>query len=460
MSLRARIVFYLVALHVLLGGMAFYALLDSPWLLLAAEVVFAASAMTGYFLVKSFFVPLELIRTGSELMRERDFSCHFSEVGQREMDDLIRIYNSMIDQLREERRKVEERNLFLDKVLDASPSGVVTLGHDGSITQANPAAERIAGVRDRATDSTPAMAAGAGGPRAGARDARGVSKLIGEPVDAFPPAIARAFRDLAEGGSAVVAWQGSRRLKIRRGSFYDRGFHRDFFLLEELTEELRASERAAYGKLIRMMSHEVNNSAGSVRSLLESCRTYGDQLRAEDRSDYDQALQVAVRRLLHLNAFMNGLAQVVRIPPPERRPCDLPALLGDIAALVEPEMEQRRIRLAWEPPTEFPQVPLDKNQMEQVLVNVLRNAADAIGEGGGTVTMRLAANGGRPSLSIRDTGPGIPPEAEAHLFTPFFSTKREGQGIGLTLVREILSQHALEFDLRNVEGGAEFRIFF
>ena len=125
MSLRARIVFYLVALHLLLGAMAFYALLDRPWLLLGAEVVFAASAVTGWWLVKSFFVPLDLIRTGSGLIRERDFSSRFSEVGQREMDDLIRIYNTMIDQLREERRKVEERKPPKPVLSDLRESGQI-----------------------------------------------------------------------------------------------------------------------------------------------------------------------------------------------------------------------------------------------------------------------------------------------------------------------------------------------
>jgi C4-dicarboxylate-specific signal transduction histidine kinase len=98
--------------------------------------------------------------------------------------------------------------------------------------------------------------------------------------------------------------------------------------------------------------------------------------------------------------------------------------------------------------------------MEQVLVNVLRNAMEAIGRDG-TVTLSLSANGARPSLAVRDTGPGIPREAEAQLFAPFFSTKAKGRGIGLTLIREILTQHDLDFDLRNVaSGGAEFRISF
>jgi C4-dicarboxylate-specific signal transduction histidine kinase len=85
---------------------------------------------------------------------------------------------------------------------------------------------------------------------------------------------------------------------------------------------------------------------------------------------------------------------------------------------------------------------------------------EAIGEDG-SVRVELSANGRRPCLAVRDSGPGIPSDVETHLFTPFFSTKSEGQGIGLTLIREILTQHDLDFDLRNVDPvGAEFRIFF
>jgi len=434
MSLRGKILLYLIAIHLILGGLALFALIDRPPLLLAAEAVFVGSAVVGYRLVRAFFVPLDLIRTGAELMRERDFASHFREVGQAEMDALISIYNRMVDQLREERRRLEERNLFLDKVLDASPTGVVTLDHDRRIAQINPAATRL-------------VAADAGA-------------LEGEPVERIPEPVGPVLRELDDGGSAVVAVGGGRRLRCRRGSFYDRGFSRSFFLIEELTDELRESEKAAYGKLIRMMSHEVNNSVGAVRSLLESCQRYGAQLHESDRGDYDQALRVASTRLGHLASFMNGLAEVVRIPPPDRRPTDVPRLVGEVALLVQPELARRRIALAWTPPARFPDVALDKNQIEQVLVNVLRNAMEAAGEGG-TVAMSLSADGVRPWLSVRDDGPGIAPEAEPHLFTPFFSTKREGQGVGLTLVREILLQHNLDFDLRNVPPrGAEFRIFF
>ena len=125
---------------------------------------------------------------------------------------------------------------------------------------------------------------------------------------------------IPEGGSEVLALQGGRRLKATRAELFDRGFPRGFLLLEELTEELRASEKAAYGKLIRMMSHEINNSVGAVGSLLDSFRGYAGELGEEDREDYLQAIAVAISRLENLRAFMNGFAEVVRLPPPDRRP--------------------------------------------------------------------------------------------------------------------------------------------
>ncbi len=127
---------------------------------------------------------------------------------------------------------------------------------------------------------------------------------------------------IPEGGSEVLALPGGRRLKATRAELFDRGFPRGFLLLEELTEELRASEKAAYGKLIRMMSHGIYISVGAVGSLLDSFRGYADELKGEDRDDFVQAIAVAITRLENLRAFMNGFAEVVRLPEPDRRLCD------------------------------------------------------------------------------------------------------------------------------------------
>jgi two-component system, NtrC family, nitrogen regulation sensor histidine kinase NtrY len=430
MSLRAKVVLYLVLIHVVLGAISFLALRESRWLLLGVEGLFVLSIAFGWMLVRSFFVPLDLIRTGAELMSERDFTSTFREVGQPEMDALIRIYNGMTERLRDERLQLQERNYFLDRLLAASPSGVLTLDFDGRLGSINPSARQLLQIE---TD------------------------VQGLPLDALGP-LGAALAGIPAGESRVVA-DGPRRLKVSRAEFFDRGFPRSFLLVEELTEELRASEKSAYGKLIRMMSHEVNNSVGPVSSLLDSFRGYSSALGEEDRRDFEEAIDVAVARMRRLSAFMNGFAEVVRLPEPERRPCDLRRLLDEILLLLRPELERRRIQVEWETAEEVPPVELDRNQIEQVLVNVLKNAMESIGEDG-RIGLRLFLDGERTVLTVSDTGPGIPEDVRPLLFTPFFSTKRDGRGLGLTLVREILTAHDARFGLENRERGAEFRVRF
>lgn len=430
MSLRAKIIAYLVLIHAVLAVISFVVLREDPLWLLAVEGLFVLSVVFGVMLMRAFFVPLELIRTGAELIGERDFTTQFREVGQPEMDSLIRIYNRMIDRLREERLKLQEQHYFLEKILAASPAGVMTLDFDGRISSLNPAAEAMLQTAS----------------------AEALGKEIGE----LAPPVGPALAGLALGGSEVLPLQGGRRLKATRTEFFDRGFPRSFLLLEELTEELRASEKAAYGKLIRMMSHEINNSVGAVGSLLDSFRGYAGPLGEEDRDDFLQGITVAITRLENLRAFMNGFAEVVRLPPPDRRPTDVKRLVDEILLLMRPELDRRRIAVEWEKSEPPAPIDLDRNQIEQVLVNVLKNAMESIGEDG-AILLRLDRGG----LSIRDTGPGLSEEARALLFTPFFSTKRNGRGLGLTLVQEILSAHGFEFSLAPAEGGgAEFRLSF
>jgi nitrogen fixation/metabolism regulation signal transduction histidine kinase len=436
MSLRTKIVAYLVLIHGVLAVISFFVLRENRLWLLAVEALFALSIVLGIFLVRAFFVPLELIRTGAELISERDFTSQFRAVGQPEMDALIAIYNRMIGRLREERLKAQEQHYFLDRILNASPAGVLTLDFDSRVSLLNPSARELLGLTDEE-----------------ALDRR-LEEL---------PGTGPALSAVPLGESRMLT-HGRRRLKVSRTELFDRGFPRHFLIVEELTEELRSSEKAAYGKLIRMMSHEVNNSVGPVSSLLDSFRGYSDQLGEEDRQDFTNAVTVAIARLERLGAFVNGFAEVVRLPPPDRRPCDVRQLLDEILVLLRPQLERRRIQALWEKAEPVPPIDLDRNQFEQVLVNVLKNAMEAIDQCDqtpGRIALRLGWEADRPVLRIADTGPGISEEIRPLLFTPFFSTKRDGRGLGLTLIQEILTQHGFDFGLENrEEGGAEMWVGF
>jgi nitrogen fixation/metabolism regulation signal transduction histidine kinase len=415
MTLRTKLLLWFIVLHLVFAGLAVVVLMEHQNWLFAVEVSFVISIVISYRMVNALFVPIELIRTGAELINERDFTSRFVPVGQPEMDRLIEIYNAMIDRLRDERLAAEEQQQLLQKIVEASPSGIVICDFNGTIQQANPAAQR----------------------------------LLSE------PAVAAALPSLAAGESKLVTLAGARKLKIWNAEFRDRGFAKTFYLLEEMTEELRLTEKTAYEKLIRMMSHEVNNSVGAVRSLLESVLQYSQQIGPDDRADFTNALTIAAARIESLNRFMTGFADVVRLPPPHPREVQLATVIDDIGTLLRPELEQRRIALRVDIKRDET-IRADQSQFEQVIINVIRNAMESIRKDGAiAVTFRDHV------LTVADTGRGIDPAARDELFTPFFTTKREGRGLGLTIVSEILNNHRLPFSLQNREGGgAEFRVTF
>lgn len=414
MTLRGKILIYVIALHAVLAGASLAFLLEQTELLFVVEGLFVLSVIISIRLVRVLFVPLDLIQTGAELIAERDFTSRLAPVGQMEMDTLIDVYNRMIDRLREERLAAEERHQLLQKIVAASPAGIVICDFDGRIEQMNPAAERM------------------------------MTAELREQLESIPA-----------GASRLLTHLGARRMKVSRAEFRDRGFAKTFYLLEEMTEELRVSEKSAYEKLIRMMSHEVNNSVGAVRSLLESSLRYAPQVGEADREDFRGALTVASARIDALNRFMSAFADVVRIPAPRRSPARIADLCERIAALMRPELQERGIAIELDL-ADRREYDVDASQIEQVILNIVRNAIDAIGRDG---ALRITFRDG--VLSIADSGPGIADAIRSELFTPFFTTKRDGRGLGLTIVHDILANHGLAFALKSrAEGGADFTIEF
>jgi len=424
-SLRTKFVGYLLVLHLCFAAFAVFALYDHRIWMLAVEAFLIASFLVAQRIYRSMFRPLELLVAGAEMIKDSDFSATFREIGQAEMDQLIAVYNRMIVTLREERIRFEEQNYFLDRLLRASPAGIITFDYDGRIDLANSAAAVLLG-------STPGALAG-----------RTLDELR------MPPAAAVA--GIPVGESRVVTLYSRRRFKCSRSEFHYRGFPRSFVVIEELTEELRRSEKAAYEKLIRVMSHEVNNSIGAATSLLHSCLNYRSQIGEDDRQDFEDALRVAIERMAHLNEFMRGFADVVRLPSPKFQSCDLQRMLENIALLMKPECDRRRIRWRWVIESAPGQVRADPGLLEQAFVNIIKNAMEAIGQEG-CITIRFTSRQGKPAVVVEDTGPGFPPELKDSPFTPFFSTKDHGQGIGLTMVQEILNLHGFDFRLESEAG--------
>ncbi len=370
MSLSARFAAYLAVVHLAAAVVAVWTLRAQPWWLALAEVALAGSLATGVLLVRATVRAVTLPREAAQWLADGDFTTRFQHVGQPEVDAQIDLYNRMIDGLRAARVAAEEQQQFLVRVMRASPAGMIVLDFDRRIAAINPAADRLLGLVGR--DVTGRTFAEIGGP------------------------VAAQLAALPAGQQHLVSPGDGRRLRLAHGTFVDRGFARSFFSIEELTDEVRRLERAAHEKLIRLLSHEVNNTVGAASSLLQSCLTYGVQLRPEDRADYEHALSVVIDRTARLNDFMRGFADVYRLPAPRRHPSDLRETVSAIGALVKAQCEARGIAWRVALPDHAVVVEIDRGQVEQALLNVAKNAIEAVGRDG-TIRVRLAGGPRRGS---------------------------------------------------------------
>ncbi|RYU80238.1 sensor histidine kinase [Hymenobacter persicinus] len=424
MTLRAQFLLFVTLIHGVLIVLAAQVMRTNAPLFICLELVLLASVYLTVQLYRGFVRPFQLIAAGTEAIRSKDFSMKFVPVGQREMDQLINVYNDMIDELRQERVTQHEKSFLLERLLQASPAGVLLLDFEGRIETLNPAAAQYLQL--------PAAA------------------VLGLRPGELPGAWGAALGTLSAGTGQVVRLSGIQTYRAHCSHFLDRGFSRNFILLEELTQELIRQEKQAYEQLIRMMSHEINNSIGAINSILQSFAHYTPQLRPADQPDFTEALEVSIGRNTHLANFIANFANLVRLPAPNRRPCDVHELLRAICRLLLVPSENRHIRWHWELAPGPLWVSLDHQQLEQAVLNIVKNALEAIGENG-NLTIRTTAE--PPTLVVLNDGPGIAPDVQQRLFTPFFSTKRDGQGIGLTLIRDILLQHGFRFRLETQADG-------
>ncbi|GAB2691543.1 sensor histidine kinase [Hymenobacter frigidus] len=432
MTLRLKFILFVVLIHAVLIALAAQLRTTNPALFIGSEVLLLVSIVLTVQLYQGFVRPFQLIAAGTAAIQAKDFSMKFVPVGQREMDQLITVYNQMIDALRRERVSQHEKSMLLERLIQASPAGILVLDFEGRIESANAAAARFMGQ--------PAAA------------------LPGQLPAALPGAWGPALAALTESQPQMLRLSGLATYRATAAHFLDRGFTRRFVVLEELTRELIRQEKQAYEQLIRMMAHEINNSIGAINSILHSFHHYAPQLAADDEPDFTQALDVSITRNTQLANFIGSFARLVRLPPPTRQPTDVHALLHGIGRLLQPQSEQRQVQWHWALAAEPLIISLDAQQLEQALLNVVKNALEAIGENG-NVWVRTTAE--PPTLIIENDGTSLTPEVSQQLFTPFFSTKRDGQGIGLTLVRDILLAHGFTFSLQaEPNGRTAFRIDF
>lgn len=432
--MKSKILFFILAALVFgsIIGVGFIFFKTDTFKFLIIEGIAILSIILFGILYYRLIKPYQIISSGMELLKEQDFSTRLRPIANSEANQVIEVFNKMMDQLKDERLQVREKNHFLDLLIQASPQGVIILDFDEKISEVNSAGLRLLNIPN-------------------------IDSVKGKKLHESSIAIGKQLADLKPDEDVVIRSSGITMYRCSRSSFIDRGFAHPFILIEELTHELLKIEKKSYENIIRMMAHEVNNSVGAISSTLNVISDILSQNEDNELADVLPAVNASFDRCKHLGHFISNFAEVVKIPQPTLSDVSINELAKSVDALTRIECQRRNISLNLNLTKETDKVYVDGIQFEQVLVNIVKNAYEAIGENG---DIEITTNSNPLSITIANDGPAISEEVRQKLFTPFFTTKSSGQGIGLMFVREVLLNHKCKFDLSSKDGWTKFEMVF
>lgn len=415
MSLKLKYAIFIGILHLVMVLLIYHVLNEQKWLFIASETLILLSLYLSYLLYLALIKPLDLMQSGTDAIADQDFSVKYLKTGSKEVDKLVDVFNTMIDSLRQERTYMSGQSYFIQNLLEVSPLGTIIMDMDGKLSNVNAAAQKMLKIP---------------------RDYQG--KTLAD----YPSTLIDALIDLPLSAPEVISTNSIDKYKCRKAEVIHQGFKRQFILIDDLSTEILASEKAAFGRIIRMMAHEVNNSMGAVNSILDTVIEYG----FADNKDPElkESLQIAMDRNSGLAKFMDNYASLLRLPSPAKQSTDLTILLKKCGQLFTPTGHKYDISIDYHFPPSPVIIQADPVLLEQAISNIIKNAIEAI-EQDGDIT--ISCHCSPTTVTITDNGQGLSTEAQQKIFTPFYSTKPAGQGVGLMLIREVLQSHDAQFSL-------------
>src|SRR5438093_7453341 len=370
---------------------------------------------------------LRPLQTASNLvaaLREDDFSVRGrgARLGD-PLGELMLELNELSATLREQRLGSLEAGALLQRVMDEIEVAVFAFDENGRAVLANRAGERLLGAELARLPSSDARQLGLG------------AALLGP-----------SPRNLE-----LTLPGGAGKFELRRSTFRLGAKPHQLLVLADLRRALREEERQAWQRLVRVLGHEINNSLAPIHSIAQSVQETLHSPHDGWKEDVASGLQVIERRAESLSRFMTSYARLARLPPPRLGPVEVEEWVRRIAAL------EKRLPVGVAPGPEV-RIEADADQLDQLLINLVRNAVDASLETRGGVTVTWSAGAAHVEVSVLDEGPGI--GDASNLFVPFFTTKPQGTGIGLALSRQIaeLHQGTLSAENRGDRAGARARL--
>jgi nitrogen fixation/metabolism regulation signal transduction histidine kinase len=363
--------------------------------------------------------PLQTLSNLLSALREEDYSIRARGTRSRSaLGEVFTEVNALSEMLRDQRLSSLEATALLRKVMEEIDVAIFTFDSGQRLQLLNRAGERLL--------------------------AQPAERILGRTAEEL------GLSTCLEGDSVrtmAMSFPGDAgRWGIRRSTFREHGRPHQMLVLTNLSQALREEERQAWQRLIRVLGHELNNSLAPIKSM---AGTLGSLLARQPRpADWDEdarrGLSVIEGRAESLSRFMEGYSRLARLPSPKLQPADLGDLVRRVAGL------ERRLPVTLIPGPALT-LQADRDQLEQMLINLLRNAVDAALETGGGVKLGWRRKGDYVELLVEDEGPGLP--NTTNLFVPFFTTKAVGTGIGLVLSRQIAEAHGGSLTLQNRLSG-------
>ena len=367
--------------------------------------------------LKRHQIILQSLEHGLQSLRDNDFSVSLNHQKEKSYNPLIEAFNQTSANLRDERQRLYQREMMLDKVLNASPMVTILVDHRDTIVFTNNSAQQAFELN-------------------GSIVGRQWTSLVASLAPEFQHALnhhGETIFTLTDNQGEQQAWH------VTSSSVTIHQARHQLFLLKTITQELSKQEVATWKKVISVISHELNNSIAPISSMCHSGELLAKNL---DEPRLNRVFNTISGRVNHLNDFIKGYATLTKVKLPNKQPIIWSELIEQLQTLYPFELIN-----------ELPKTPIngDLAQLEQVFINILKNAHEADPSGKVSINFDTTAHG--LEITINDNGSGMSAEVIQNALLPFYSTKHSGTGLGLALCREIIEAHEGKLIFNNRDQG-------